>query len=306
MGTLIWGLGQDYLDNKAWIENNFDISAYYDSDEKKIPLQKGISKEQLRHSVNQFDTILVTGDPPSIVDDLIENYGVADSRIKILFYELLKHGDAERYFYGESLEDAVLQLLLIEMGIAIKDVIYLEIGTNEPVRHNNSFSLYEMGAHGYLVDALPVVGRLAKLIRPKDRFINCAVSDVSAEKQTFYSCESSSYSSLNFDFHKQYENKRLNGIKEITVPVVGINELIDMCNEKPNVLLCDAEGYDEKIIKGINYNNNEFDIIMLETDHLQGNQQINDFFKKQGYRLFAAVKQNEIYYNTKLISTKHN
>ena len=297
--TMVWGLDKDYVDNKDWIEKKYNIAGYYDTNVSKLPAVGGITKAELADRVNEFDKILVAADPPAIVRSLIDVYNVPIEKIDVLFYELLEKDGPEMVFYGENNEDAVLMLLFEKMGLAVKDIKYLEIGTNDPVRHNNSFSLYRMGARGVLVDAFPTVELLSKKVRPEDKFINCAVSDVSGDNVVFYACESSAYSSLDEEHHRQYENRRPNEVKEISVPLIGINELIDMCNEKPNVLLCDAEGFDEKIVKGVDYSKNNLAVIMLETDHVESEEaNLGEFMKQKGFRLYASIKQNDIYYNT--------
>ncbi|MBR1773115.1 MAG: hypothetical protein IJ749_04380 [Eubacterium sp.] len=298
MKTLVWGLDKDYYDNREWIESNFDDLYYYDANEKKLPLYNAIKKEDLDNTLSEFDCILVAADPPSIIDLLVNQYKISLSKIKVLFYEILKYNAEEIKFFGESNEDAVIMLLLSRLGISLKDARYLEIGTNDPVRHNNSFSLYQNGARGVLVDAFPMVGVLSQIIRPEDKFINCAVSDKSGENVVFYACESSAYSSLDEEHHKQYENQRLNRVREISVPMIGINELINMCGFVPNVLLCDAEGFDERIVRGIE--DYVFDIIMLETDHVDtDNDSLLNYMEEKGYKLFSRIKQNDIYYRIK-------
>ena len=100
------------------------------------------------------------------------------------------------------------------------------------------------------------------------------------------------------EHHKQYENQRLNRVREISVPMIGINELINMCGFVPNVLLCDAEGFDERIVRGIE--DYVFDIIMLETDHVDtDNDSLLNYMEEKGYKLFSRIKQNDIYYRIK-------
>ena len=298
--TLIWGLDKDYYDNRGWIESNYNPTAYFDSNIYKLPSENGITKAELPYRINEFDKILISADPPAIIRELLDVYKVPVEKIDILFYELLKKERPEITLYGENNEDAVLLLLANKLNIPVNEIRYIEIGTNDPVRHNNTFALYEGGARGALVDAFPTVGILAKKVRPEDCFINCAVSDVSGENVVFYACESSAYSSLNEAHHKQYVEERPSEVDEILIPLVGINELIKRCDFKPNMLLCDAEGFDEKIVKGIDYDNTNFAIIMLETGCSDAEKaEMAHFLKNKGFKLFSSVKQNDIYYNIK-------
>ena len=53
---------------------------------------------------------------------------------------------------------------------------FIDIGSNEPIKHSNTFSLYLRNWSGICIDPLPNLKRKYKFYRPKDFFINDWIS----------------------------------------------------------------------------------------------------------------------------------
>ena len=295
--TLVYGLAGDYEENKEWIASHFHVTGYCDQDESRLPAMGAVRKEELRDRLGEFDLVLVTADPVSIVEDLVAEFDVPEEKIRVLFHEIAAQETSLRSFYSENAEDAVIALLCHELAMSIKGLTYLEVGTNDPIRFNNTYSLYRAGARGLLVDPLPAVGRLAAMARPGDRFLHAAVSAKSAaEKATFYASKSSLVSSLSSAYHRAWDGIKDLKVYEISVDVVGINDLFARMEDAPDILLVDAEGEDEKIMRAINYTTWHPTIIMAETIHLDsGKLELVRFMEEQGYLEYASVGNNTIF-----------
>ena len=300
--TLVYGLHTDFVKNRRWIEENFNVKGYYDADESRLPNENGIKNSEIKEKIKDFELILVCADPVSIVMDLKEEFNIPIERVKILFYELVKYANIQMSFNGSMTEDAVLMLILSKIGIELDKVSYLEIGTNDPVRFNNTYIMYQMGARGYLVDPIPSVGDLIKISRPEDKFVNAAVSDRSGDDMTFYFCKSSTVSSLVEEHHKKWDGQSHNSTREITVPIIGINELLEQMNAIPTMLLVDAEGFDDIIVKGIDFSRFSPAIIMTEVAHMEVDcREFDQFMEKNGYFPFSQVDANRFYVRKGLI-----
>ena len=295
--TLVYGLAGDYEENKEWIASHFHVTGYCDQDESRLPAMGAVRKEELRERLGAFDIVLVTADPVSIVEDLIRTFDVPEEKIRVLFYEMAKEESALRRFYGENAEDALLMLLCGELGLPLRGLAYLEIGTNDPVRFNNTYSLYRAGARGLLVDPLPAVGRLAAMARPDDRFLHAAVSaQSSAKPMTFYASKSSLVSSLSREHHHAWDGITHNEVYEIPVDVIGINEIVDTCPPLVDMLLVDAEGEDEKIMRALDYARFHPAVIMVEMDHLDTSRaELIAFMRTNDYLEYTTIKYNTIF-----------
>lgn len=295
--TLVYGLAKDYEDNKEWIASHFHVTGYCDQDESRLPAMGAVRKEELRDRLGEFDLVLVTADPVSIVEDLVSEFDVPEEKIRVLFYEMAQEEHMIRRFYGENAEDALLMLLCGELGLPLAKLTYLEIGTNDPVRFNNTYSLYRAGARGLLVDPLPAVGRLAAMARPGDHFLHAAVSAESAEeKATFYASKSSLVSSLSREHHHAWDGVTRNEVYEILVDVIGINEIVDMCPPPVDLLLVDAEGEDEKIMRALDYARFHPAVIMVEMDHLDTSRaELIHFMRTNDYLEYTTIAYNTIF-----------
>lgn len=295
MNTLVYGLHTDYEANKAWIEEHFHVTGYFDQDESRLPAKGGIKKAELKKALAAADIVLVTADPVSIVGDLMEEYDCPREKIRVLFYELEQMPKSLRTFHGERCEDAALLLLCCELGLSFSELRYLEIGTNDPVRYNQTYNLYRLGARGLLVDALLSVETLAQMARPEDRFLHAAVSDRNRGRMSFFASKSSTVSSLSEEHHKEWDGLSHNEVHEITVDVLGVNEVLERCGAVPDVLLVDAEGEDERIVRGIDFGKYRPRILMVEVNHLEGEVDLGQFLREKGYEEYATVANNTIF-----------
>ena len=294
--TLVYGLGKEYQENQNWVAAHFNVTGYCDQDVSRMPTEKAVRKEELKKRLAEFDIVLVTADPVSIVADLIEEFSVPLAKIRVLYYELAQREIPLRTFYGENAEDAVLMLLCRELGLSFEGLSYLEIGTNDPVRFNNTYNLYRLGARGLLVDPLPAVGELIHMSRPEDRFLHAAVSAVSGPQQVFFASKSSLVSSLSYEHHKAWDGITHNEVREIPVDVLGINEVMEHMGETPDMLLVDAEGEDEKIMRAFDYERFHPKIIMVEMNHLDNGQiTMLELLQRHGYLEYATVEYNTIF-----------
>ena len=294
--TLVYGLGKEYQENKDWVAENFNVTGYCDQVVERMPKGRAVHKEELRERISEFDLMLVTADPVSIVADLREEFGVPMEKIRVLYYELAKRERPLRTFYGENAEDALLMLLCSELGLPIKGLSYLEIGTNDPVRFNNTYNLYRLGARGLLVDPLSTVGELVRMSRPEDHFLHAAVSDMGGAQQTFFASKSSLVSSLSYEHHKAWDGVTHNEVREISVDVLGINEIMGRMEHTPDLLLVDAEGEDEKIMRAFDYEQFRPKIIMVEMDHLDSSRvEMIELMRTHGYVEYTTIKYNTIF-----------
>ena len=297
--TLVYGLGREYQEHKDWVAANFNVTGYCDQVVERLPACGAVRREELKEHLAAFDLVLVTADPVSIVADLLEEFGVPLEKIRVLYYELAQREMPLRTFYGENAEDAVLMLLVSELGLPLNGLSYLEIGTNDPVRFNNTYNLYRLGARGLLVDPLPTVGALIRMVRPADRFLHAAVSGGGTDEpaqRMFYASKSSLVSSLSYEHHKAWDGITRNEVRAIPVDVLGINEVMEQMGSVPDLLLVDAEGEDEKIMRAFDYARFHPKVVMVEMDHLDTSREnMIRFMDDHGYIVYTTIAYNTIF-----------
>lgn len=293
MKTLVYGLGKFFHDNKERILNEYNVVAFCDQDEEKwTSMSGGVSRDYLSRHVEDYDEVLVCADPMSIISDLIGNLGIPQNKIKIYAYERFMIQEEIMPFWGQNNEDAALLLLVQLMGMKCSDLHYLEIGTNNPVNGNNSYTLYRCGARGVLVDAVPYFKYLIEMFRPGDIFIQAAVLDTGSElKKAFYLPNKSDgthdfgIASLDKDWSGKFPG--IAGTTVIDVPAININDLFTKIDFLPDILLIDAEGYDIKILQSVDYSRFKPAIIVAELGI--PSQSFRDFMDRNGYQIFSII-----------------
>lgn len=183
--VVVYGIGNNYEKYKDYVNEHYNVVGFCDKNEKKID---GLGKKIILRELSQktdYDHILVM--PINAMDiafDLIANYHVNPN--KIVLFELQNRielpydiGMPEQVFIGKYQEDAVIRLLLYEIGMNLADIIYLDVSLQSPVVDNWTYYFYKNGAHGTVVNAFTRQFQTEmKLYRPKDNIIDIQSEDI--------------------------------------------------------------------------------------------------------------------------------
>ncbi len=288
MKTIVYGLGGMFARYNGYIHKNYHVVGYCDRDISKLEkIETGrFYRSMLMERQELYDSVLVTvfGSEATrdILKDLVDNLNIPCNKIRFLHYDML---DKEKPYisFGQYGEDLSITCALKAVFPNFSEIRYLEIGTNHPVYGNNTFMMYRLGMRGTLVDPLPWVGYASSIYRKEDDFIQGAVTDF-AEKDTtnFYICNAadavSSLSESQVDKVCRKHNME-RSIQNIEVKLYGINDILAKFKTTPEVLLIDAEGFDYKILKAIDFNKYTPAIIMAEIRQ----NDMKQFMENNGY-----------------------
>ncbi len=299
--VIVYGLGHDFKVDYNDIHAQYQVIGYCDKDEKKLQkFAKGrqIKREVLHAFIHECDCILITSslNRMDIMHDLILNCDIPME--KIWFFRHLGalekgHGTyIKPTFYGQFCDDGILWGLLSRLGYNLQEIKYLEIGANDPVLSNNTYFFYNLGARGTLVDPLKTSMFMCEAMRPEDKFIRAAVSNESGDDVTLFCGVAAQGTSM----HEQFAS----GKHKITAPKLGINDLLEEIGYVPELLVIDAEGEDENIIRAIDFHKYKPVVIELEVNKVENCNEglfkaMNDF----GYNFFAHIGSNAIFVETK-------
>lgn len=213
--------------------------------------------------------------------------------------------DQKGIFHSQYNEDAVLVLLLELIDLNYKDITYLDVGANHPVKLNNTYALYLLGASGVLVEPNKNLKNIIEIVRPRDTLINKAVS-LDGEPAVFFDLNASelgtlAYEKLDQEYCKQFDNFELK--ETYTVETVSINDLFCSIGRIPDVISIDIEGYDYTVLKQIDYENCRPAIIIVEIAAWGVKEQEGDQFKnllyENDYLLFCANDVNAVFVDKK-------
>ncbi|OHA58692.1 MAG: hypothetical protein A2571_01405 [Candidatus Vogelbacteria bacterium RIFOXYD1_FULL_44_32] len=209
--------------------------------------------------------------------------------------------------YSQCGEDLIIEAALATRGI--RRPTYLDIGSNYPVRDNNTFLFYTQGNHGVCVEPDPKLCLLTKKIRKNDICLNLGVAPVPSPATNFYVMKSKSLSTFRQDEADRYIKDQKYGSQSISeiikIPLATINELlIKYFPTGLDLLSLDTEGYDEEIISSLNFKIYRPKVICIETlrynaaGHLEKQANIIEKLRHQGYTLFGDTYINSIFLDT--------
>ena len=180
--------------------------------------------------------------------------------IFILAYKFLKKVS---YFLGISSsfssdgEDYALNKLLS----GIKGGRYIDIGSNHPIKHSNTFSFYLLGWSGVCIDPIPHFNNKYKIFRSGDVFINAGIIgkvEGNVMMDFFYYKnypDNSTFDVSRVEELKNYFNRHPTSITSI--PMITFMEVMTRFNYDPgykgdiHLLNLDTEGYELNILDSI-------------------------------------------------------
>tara|TARA_Y100001958_G_C21181853_1_gene511567 strand:- start:107 stop:808 length:702 start_codon:yes stop_codon:yes gene_type:complete len=177
-----------------------------------------------------------------------------------------------------------------------KKGIYLDIGCNHPIKHNNTYLLYERGWNGINIDLDKTSIDEFKKLRPKDINIQIGVSNYAGNKKVFYYHKRSPLNTLS----KQLKEFRIKKpTKTFNLQVDTLNNIIKKSkfkNKQINLMSIDIENHEYEALQNFNFKKYKIDLIVTEFTNLSGkkietyNLSISDIFKSKIYKLL--IKNN--------------
>ncbi len=215
--------------------------------------------------------------------------------------------------YSQFGEDVIINNFFKE--IPIKTMSYLDIGANNPKYISNTFSFYEQGFSGVLVEPNPRLCAKLREIRPRDKVLSVGIGiDENVDEADFYMFgeEADGLSTFSLDEANHWENVGLNNqkyqIQEIwKAPLLNINRVIeDYFTECPDLISMDVEGWDLKILKTLDFEKYSPAVFCVETLAYKEDgstyriKEIYEFFESKGYFSFAETYANNIFVNKNL------
>lgn len=194
-------------------------------------------------------------------------------------------------------------------------ISFIQIGANDGLRNDpiRGFVVRDQW-RGIFVEPLPTAFEMLKnnnrhLKQSDLKFVNAAISS-SEENLSFWTYGDNFLSNLSLEeklsyqrkssFNKKHLLKHLNHLEhnslddfdkflqEIKVPCLTLEELMQKYwpSNKINLLMIDAEGHESSIIRGINFQKVDIDVIYFESAHLgKQRQEIYDILASQDYKI---------------------
>ena len=205
--------------------------------------------------------------------------------------------------YSQAGEDAVLNNLFKDYGK--RDITYLDLGTNHPMRGNNTYKFYLKGSTGVCVEADATLVDSIKKERPKDKVIHAGVSVSDTSTADFYIFDRPAYNT----FEKEEADARIaQGVLKLMrvdrVPLITVNKLIgENFSLYPDLISIDIEGLDLEVLKTLDFDKYPVPAICAETctystNHVRPKDtSIIEFMLSKDYKVYADTYINTIFVN---------
>lgn len=198
--------------------------------------------------------------------------------------------------YAQNGEDIIVSKLFED--IFQKEIIYYDIGANDPVLINNTYLLYRKGNKGILVEPNTSLCEKLKEIRPRDTVLNYGISTSQGDME-YYVLDNdrlSTFSKEEAELCLKYGNKIIRVDK---IKTVNLNYIFSEYG-KPDYISIDIEGMDFEIVKEVDFELYAPLCICLETLVYNGGKKesfedLSSFLKEKGYFIYSDTWINTIF-----------
>ncbi len=210
--------------------------------------------------------------------------------------------------FSQQGEDLILYHLFLGFP-EIKNPVYLDIGANHPFRFSNSAKFYFSGSKGFLVEPDPELAQLLRKKRKRDTVFENGIALDKEKNLDFYLFEANTLNTFSKEEAERCKKMgyKLRAVKKI--PLMTINELMEKVG-LIDLLSLDVEGFDEAIIKSLDFKKYRPLCICIETLSFETekkpekNYGIINFLIKQNYFVFADTYVNTIFVDKVLWEAK--
>jgi len=210
--------------------------------------------------------------------------------------------------FSQSGEDLIILFLI--RSLKLKDVSYIDIGTNDPRDMNNTYLLYLNNFRGICVEPDPSLQAKIKTQRPGDTLVPYGIDFENKAAADFYIMDDSVLNTFSkANAIEMVENHQRKIIKKISVPLISIHDLLNkgFAKNKHIVLSIDVEGLDYAILKSIDWTLHRPVIVCVETisysKNLTGEKdnQLIALLLSNNYKLYADTHINSIFLDSSLL-----
>ena len=292
--VIIFGLSSWFNKRKEMYYNRYNIVAVTDNNENKsVEYHNYIKPTDLKK--NHYDKIIITSTFfVEIFCQLVNELEIDTDKIEVAS-ELFR--DTGRS-HAQCSEDLIIAAMLKLLNIDIKDIFYLEIGANQPIKLSNTYYFYENGASGALVEANPKLIPWLKFVRPRDRVIHKAIVANRTDSVNFYI---SNYDTMSSTDYEAFQNEKKSGVypedmdvvEEVIVPAEHINDLFETIGRDIDIFSIDIEGSDYDVIRAIDFQKYRPKFIILEKRDLEN--EFCMYMQSAGYKFVLSTDINCIF-----------
>lgn len=199
--------------------------------------------------------------------------------------------------YSQEYEDLILYSVFKE----IEKGFYVDVGANDPWHISVTKILYEKGWCGINIDPIPSMYEELSKDRPKD--INLCLGVGSKESELLF-YEMGTASTFNSKIGEEYLSKGMPCTKKI-IKVKPLKDVLNKYSENRDIhfLKIDVEGFEEDVLKGMDFQKNRPWVILVESTIPGSEKPTHDKFEyvltENNYKFVFQHGINRYYVDTK-------
>ena len=182
------------------------------------------------------------------------------SPLKYLYFFLNKFFSI--YYFKKSFSQGSMDLILDQIFKNKKRGFYIDVGCQHPIKNNNTYLLHKKGWNGVNIDLDEANIALFNYFRPKDHNINVAISNKIEELDLYYYHQKSPINTLDEKISSKQNAKIEKKIKVTTNTLTNVLNKISISNI--DLLSIDVEGFELKVLQGLDLEKYNPNIIVLE------------------------------------------
>ena len=174
------------------------------------------------------------------------------------------------FAYKKSYSQGSMDLILNHIFKDKIDGFYIDVGCQHPIKNNNTYLLFKKGWTGINIDLDNVNIDLFNFFRPKDNNINSAISNKVEKVKLFYYHQKSPINTLDEKISLKQQAKIE---KKIDIQTNTLENILDNYSIKTiDLLTIDVEGFELKVLNGLNFDKYKPSVIIVEFLDLEANK----------------------------------
>ena len=206
-----------------------------------------------------------------------------------------------------------VDLIVDRMFSKVKKGVYIDLGCNHPIKHNNTYLLHKRGWEGINIDSDSESIHEFKKLRKNDYNVNELVSSEKKKIKYYFYHERSALNTVDPFLVKKRKAKPKKIINLETSTLNSIIEKSPYKKSKINLLSVDIENHEYEALKNFNFNKYKIDCIIIELLNTKNkkietqNQNLEFILKSKIYKLLIRRKYKFInWVNSDLIFFNKN
>lgn len=197
--------------------------------------------------------------------------------------------------FGQNGEDAIIRSLLR----GTPKGTYVDVGAYHPTLYSNTYGLYREGWSGLTIDPNPSMGKLHRILRPRDTFVLGGVA-AQAETRDYYRFSDGAYNSFDPEYAERIKRlKYPTFLGKETVPLYPLRTILEQHNiQKVDFLDIDIEGLDVSALQSFDWTYPPT-VVAIESQSFLPDAMFSDpackFLYDHGYILAGFIKYTLIF-----------